>query len=94
MLVEHRRDLVRLRIIHRPHRPNHRMESSKLHCRRKMDHLVWTAFIPDRRMTRRQVRKFGILQVAPDNPLDRKVTIMERKCGFERLLLIWETVTG
>ena len=31
MLVEHRSDLVRLRIIHRPHRPNDRTESNKLH---------------------------------------------------------------
>ena len=39
MFIESRRDLVRLTIVHRPHRLDHRTEASKLHCRRGMDHV-------------------------------------------------------
>ena len=77
MLIEHQRDFARQIIVHRPHRSNHRAESSKLHCRRKMDHLVRTLFVSDGRMTRREIRKLGILQVAPDDLLDRKVSAVQ-----------------
>ena len=42
VLVKRRRDLLRLFIVHRPHRPDHGTEPSKLHRRREMDHLVRT----------------------------------------------------
>ena len=42
-----------------------------------MDHIVWILFIPDSRMTRRQIRKFGILQIAPDYALDCKLPVVE-----------------
>ena len=35
ILIESRRDLVRLTIVHRPHRPDHRTETSELHRRRE-----------------------------------------------------------
>ena len=56
MLIESRRDLVRLTIVHRPHRPDHRTEPNKLHRRRKMDHLVRTLFVSDSRMTGRDTQ--------------------------------------
>ena len=81
------------RLVHRPHRPNHRTEANKLHRRREMYHLVWTLFISDSRMTCRKVRKFGILQFAPDDTLDCKVPIVESESGLERPFPIWETMT-
>ena len=78
MLVERRRDLVRLAIVYRPHRPNHRPEPKKLHRRREVDHLVRTLFVTDSRMTRREIRKFGVLHVAADDPLNRGVHRVER----------------
>ena len=81
MLIEGRRDLVRLTIVHRPQRPNHRTEANKLHRRREMDHLVRTLFIFDSRMTCREVRKFGILQFAPDDSLDCKVPVVQSERG-------------
>ena len=93
MLIESRRDLVRLTIVHSPHRPDHRTEPSELHCRREMDHLVRTLFVSNSRMTRREIRKFGILQLAPDDPLDCKVPIVESESGPEWLFPIWETMT-
>ena len=42
MFIKRRGDLVRLTIVHRPHRSDHRTEPSKLRCRREMDHLVRT----------------------------------------------------
>jgi len=93
MLIERRRDLVRRIIVHRPHRPDHRTETSKLHRRREMDHLVRTLFVSDSRMTRREIRKFGILQIAPDDALDRKVSVVQSERGLEWLFPIWETMT-
>ena len=61
------------RLVHRPHRPNHRTEANKLHRQREMYHLIWTLFISDSCMTCRKVCKFGILQFAPDDTLDCKV---------------------
>ena len=58
-----------------------------------MYHLVWTLFISDSRMTCRKVRKFGILQIAPDDMLDCKVPIVESESGLERPFQIWETMT-
>ena len=93
MLVENRRDLVRLTIVHRPHRPDHRTEANKLYRRRKMDHLVRTFFVSDSRMTRGEMGKFGILQIAPHDPLDCKVSVVQSERGIERLFRIWETMT-
>ena len=87
MLIERRRDLVRLTIVNRPHRSNHRMEPSKLHHRREMDHLVRTLFISDCRMARREIRKFGVLEIAPDDTLDCKVPVVESERGLERPFL-------
>ena len=39
-------------------------------------------------MTRREIRKFGVLEIASDDVLDRKVPVVESKCGLERLLPI------
>ena len=61
MLVKHRRNLVRLAIVHRPHRPYYRTEAQELHRRREVDHLVRTLFVSDHCMARRQIREFGIL---------------------------------
>ena len=47
MFIESRRDLVRLAVVHRPHRSDHGTEANELHCRRKMDHLVRTLFVSD-----------------------------------------------
>ena len=77
MLVKRRRDLVRLTVIHRPHRPYYRTEPKELHRRRRVDHLVGTLFISDRRMARRQIRKFEVLQIAPNDLLDGKVSVMQ-----------------
>jgi hypothetical protein len=37
MLIECRRDLVHLTVIHHPHRLDHRMKANKLYRQRKMD---------------------------------------------------------
>jgi hypothetical protein len=92
MLIESRRDLVRLTIVHRPHRPDHRTEANKLHRRCKMNHLVQTCFVSDSRVTRREIRKFGILQITPDDPLDCKVSVVQSERGLERPFPIWETM--
>ena len=57
-----------------------------------MDHFVRTLFVADGRMTRREIRKFGVLEFAPDNPLDCKVPVVESESGLERLCRIWETM--
>ena len=93
VLIKSRRDPVRRTIVHRPHRPDHRTETNKLHRRRKMDRLVWTVLVSDSRMTRREICKFGILQIAPDDVLYCKVSIGESEGGLEWLILIWKTVT-
>ena len=59
-----------------------------------MDHLVRTLFVPDSRMTSREVRKFGILQVGLDDALDRETSVVKSECGLEWLLPIRETMTG
>ena len=59
-----------------------------------MDHIVWILFIPDSRMTRRQIRKFGILQIAPDYELDCKLSVVESERELKRLFTIWETMAG
>ena len=92
VLVKRRRDLVRLSIVHRPHRPDHRTEPCKLHRRRKMNHFVRTLLVSDSRMTRRETRKFGVLEFTPDNALDCKVPVVESESGLERLCRIWETM--
>ena len=94
MLIESQRDLVRLTIVHRPHRPDHRTEPSELHRRREMDRLVRTLLICDSRMTRREIRKFGVLEIAPDDALDRGMPIVQSERGFEWLCPIWDTMTG
>jgi hypothetical protein len=93
MLIESRRDLVCLTIVHRPHGPDHRTEASELHRRRKMDHLVRTLFVSDSRVTCREIRKFWVLQIASDDALDRKVPVVQSESGIERLFPIWETMT-
>ena len=93
MLIKRRRDLLRLTIIHRPHRPDHRTEARKLHRRRKMDHLIGTLFVSDSRVTCREIRKFGIFQITPDDVLDRKVPVVESEGRLERLFPVWETMT-
>jgi hypothetical protein len=93
VLVKRRRDLVRLTIVHRPHRPDHRTEPSKLHRRRKMNHLIRTLFVSDGRMTCREIRKFGTLQNTPDDVLDCKVPVVESEGGLEWLVPMWETMT-
>ena len=59
-----------------------------------MDHFIRTLFIPraDSRTTCREICKFGILQIAPDDPFDCKVSVVESERGLERLILIWETM--
>ena len=94
VLIESRRDLVRLTIVHRPHRSNHRTEANKLHCRREMDHLIRTLFVSDSRMTCREIRKFGVLQIAPDDPLDCKASVVQSERRLEWLLPVWETMAG
>ena len=93
MPIESRGDFVRLTVVHRPHRPDHGTEANKLHRRRKMDHLVRALFIPDSRMTRREIREFGILQIAPNDLLDCKVSVVQSKRGLEWLFPVWETMT-
>ena len=56
MRIKHRRHLVRMLTVHRPHRPNHQTTSSKLHRRREMDRLLRTLFVPDDRVTSGEVR--------------------------------------
>jgi hypothetical protein len=92
ILIESRRDLLRLTIVHSPHRPDHRTEANELHRRREMDHLVRTVFVSDSRMARREIRKFRILQFAPDESLDCKVSVVQSERGLERLLSIWDTM--
>ena len=93
MFIKRRRDLVRLTIVHRPHRPDHRTKPNELHRRSEMDHLVRTVFVPDSRMTCREIRKFWILQFAPDDALDCKASVLQSKRGLEWLLPIWKTMT-
>ena len=93
MFIECRRDLVRRTIVHRPHRPNHRTKANKLHRRRKMDRLVRTVFVSDSRMTCREVCKLWILQIAPDDALDCKVSVAQSERRLERAFPIWETMT-
>ena len=57
-----------------------------------MDH-VQTLFASDGRMTRKEIRKFGIIQIALDDPLDCKVSVVQRECRPQRLFPIWETLT-
>ena len=85
MLIKRRRDLVRRTIVHRPHRPDHRTETSKLHRRRKMDRLVRTLFVSDSRMTCREIRKFGILQIALDGALGRRAGRMRTRMAVSDL---------
>ena len=87
-------DLGHLMIAHLPHRPNHRTESSKLHRSRKMDYFVWTLTISGRRMTRGEIRKYSIREVAANKALDCEVSVVESKCRHKQLLLIREAVTG
>ena len=82
VLVKRRRDLVCLSIVHRPHRPDHRTEPSKLHRRRQMNRLVRTLLVSDSRMTRREIRKFGVLEIAPDDPLDCQLPVVESESGL------------
>ena len=93
MLVKRRRDLVRLSIVHRPHRPNHRPEPEELHRRREADHLVRTPFVSNSRMTRREIREFGVLHFAADDLLNGKVSIVQSERRLEWLLPIWDTMT-
>ena len=93
ILVKPRRDLARLTVVHRPYRPNHRTIPNELHRRREVDHLVRALFVPDRRMTCREIRKFGVLQIAPDDPLDGKVSIMQSKRVRNSILLHLITIT-
>ena len=93
MFIERRRDLARRSIVHRPHRPNHRMEPNELHRRREMDRLVQTLSISDSRMTCREIRKFRILQIAPDDPLDCQVSVVQSERRLEWLFPIWDTMT-
>jgi len=58
-----------------------------------MDHLVWTLFVSDGGMTCREIRKLWILQTAPDDVLDRKVSVAQSERGLERLLAIWKSMT-
>lgn len=53
-----------------PYRPNHRTEPSKPQCRRKMNHFVWTLFVPDCCMTRGKVRKCRVLEITADKAMD------------------------
>ena len=55
-----------------------------------MDHLG-ALFVSDDRMECREIRKCRILQFAPDDPLDCKVSVVDS--GLERLFPIWKTVT-
>ena len=57
-----------------------------------MGYLVWTLFIPDGRMTRREVRTFGVRQVTTDEVMDGEVSVEQRKRG--RLFLVGETMAG
>ena len=91
-LIERRRDLACLIVIHRPHRPNHGTEADKLHRGRKVDHFVRTLFVSNRRMARGEICKFWVHQVARGNALDRKMAIMESECRFKRLFRVWETM--
>jgi hypothetical protein len=93
MLIEGRRDLVRLTIVHRPHRPDHRTEANKSHRRHEMDRLVQTLFVSDSGMRRREIRKVGIPQNAADDALDCKVSVMQSERGLEWLFPIWEIMT-
>ena len=81
-------------VAHRPHRPDHRTKSSELHRRREMDHLVRTLFVSDSRVTRREVCKFGILQIRLDDALDRETSVVESECRLEWPLPVQETMTG
>ena len=94
IFIKQSRDLVCLRIGDRPHRPDHRTESSKLHRGRKMNHFVRTFFVPDCSMTRGEVRKFRILEVAPNKAMDREVSVRESERGLERPFLLRETMTS
>ena len=42
-------------------------------------------------MACREIRKFGVLEIAPDDPLDCKVPVVESERGLERLFTILET---
>ena len=57
-----------------------------------MDRLVWTLFVPDSRMTRKEIRKLGVLEIAPDDALDGKVPVVESERRLEWLFLTWETM--
>ena len=93
VFIERRGDLARRPIVHRLHRPNHRTEPSKLHRGREMDNLVWTLFISYSRMTCREIRKLGVLEIAPDDALDCKLSVVESERRLEWLFPIWETMT-
>lgn len=93
MCIERRRDLPRHTIVHRPHRANHRTESSTQHRRREVDHLVQILFVPGRRMRDREIREFRLRQLTPDDPLDCKLSIVQHERGLDWLFPIRETMT-
>ena len=92
VLVRRRRDLVRLTIVHRPHRPDQGTEPSKLHRRREMNDFVRALFVSYSRMTCREIRKFRVLEIATDDLLDCKVPVVESERGLEGLYPTWETM--
>lgn len=92
--IERQRDLVRLTVVHHPYRPNHGAEPDELHHRREVDRLVRTLFVSDRRMTRREIRKFGVLQFEADDPLDRKVSVVQSEPRLGRPCRVWDTGRG
>ena len=44
-------------------------------------------------MTPRAIREFGILQIAPNDPLDCRVSVVESERRLGWLFPIWETMT-
>ena len=88
MFIERRRDLAPQTILHWQRHSNHRTEPSELHHRRKMDRLVRTLLSPNSGTTYREIRKFGILHIAPDELLDCKMSVVQSKLGLERLFPI------
>ena len=90
--IEHRRDLGRFRIVYHPHCPNHRTKPGKLHRGREMDHLARTLIVSSHCMRSRQGCKFWILQVALDDVLNGKVSVVKGKRGLKWLFPVREAV--
>ena len=92
-LIEPRHNLVRVCVIHGPHCPNDRAETSKLYGSGEMDDLIWTLLITYSGVTRREVCKLCMLQVIAYDMFNLEQAITQCKPGCKWMLSVWDPVT-